>query len=194
MASVGPMFLYTRFCNLPAYPHSNQQHQPRNDNSISCKAVWSNYTVKSNFGRKKLHRTNNQGSNFLGGSFKNGANVNVRAPIQFRGERQPQHLKRLFFFMNSPIPFRTNSSIVIKPVKRNKVSFSSTEINKSLPDYSVLQIQFKFRSQLQFLPQITLRYLIKLSVESSIISIDSNITYNTIRKAIDVQQGIRQNT
>ena len=41
--------------------------------------------------RKKLHRTN-QSSNFLRGSFSN--RDNVRNPIQFRGEGQPQHLKR----------------------------------------------------------------------------------------------------
>ena len=43
--------------------------------------------------RKKLHRTN-QGSNFLGGSFGNRGNL--RAPIQFRRESQPQHLKMIF--------------------------------------------------------------------------------------------------
>ena len=47
--------------------------------------------IKSNFSRKKLHRTN-EGSNFLGGSFSN--RDNVRAPIQFGRESRPQHLKR----------------------------------------------------------------------------------------------------
>ena len=50
--------------------------------------------IQSNLRRKKLHRMN-QGSNFLGGSFSN--RDNVRAPIQFRRESQPQHLKRCFF-------------------------------------------------------------------------------------------------
>ena len=50
--------------------------------------------IQSNLRRKKLHRTN-QGSNFLGGSFSN--RDNVRAPIQFRRESQPQHLKRWIF-------------------------------------------------------------------------------------------------
>ena len=49
---------------------------------------------ESNLRRKKLHRTN-QGSNFFGGSFSN--RDNVRAPIQFKRESQPRHLKRLFF-------------------------------------------------------------------------------------------------
>ena len=47
--------------------------------------------IQSNLRINKLHRTN-QGSNFLGGSFSN--RDNVRAQIQFRRERQPQHLKR----------------------------------------------------------------------------------------------------
>ena len=47
--------------------------------------------IEGNLRRKKLHRTN-KGSNFLGGSFSN--RDNVRAPIQFRRESQPQHLKR----------------------------------------------------------------------------------------------------
>ena len=46
--------------------------------------------AKSNFGREKLHGTN-QGSNFLEDSCSNGENVIV--PIQFRREKQPQHRK-----------------------------------------------------------------------------------------------------
>ena len=45
--------------------------------------------IQNNNRRKKLHRTN-QGSYFLGGSFSN--RDNVRAPIQFRGESQSQHI------------------------------------------------------------------------------------------------------
>ena len=44
--------------------------------------------MQSNLRRKRLYRLN-QGSNFLGGSFSN--RDNVRASIQFRTERQPQH-------------------------------------------------------------------------------------------------------
>ena len=50
--------------------------------------------IQSNLRRKKLHRMN-QGYNFVGGSFSSRANV--RAPIQFARESQPQHVKRLFF-------------------------------------------------------------------------------------------------
>ena len=56
--------------------------------------------IKSNLGRKKLHRKN-QGSNFLRGSFSNRGNV--RVPIQFRRGSQPlfrlTNLKSLVLFM-----------------------------------------------------------------------------------------------
>ena len=72
--------------------------------------------IQSNLRRKKLHRTNHS-SNFLGGSFSN--RDNVRAPIQFRRESQPQHLKRCFILKNRPIHFHINSTSVFRPVKRN---------------------------------------------------------------------------
>ena len=45
--------------------------------------------IQSNLSRKKIHRTN-QGSNFLGERFS--SIDNVRAPIWFRRESQPQHI------------------------------------------------------------------------------------------------------
>ena len=57
--------------------------------------------IQSSISRKKLHRTN-QGFNFLGGSFGN--RDNVRAPIQFRKESQPQHFKR--FQVNVKIKYQ----------------------------------------------------------------------------------------
>ena len=101
---------------------------------------------KSNLRRTELHRTN-QGINFRGGNFSN--RDNVRAPIQFRRESQPQHLQVLFFLKNRSIHFHINSTSVIRMVKWNQLSFSSTEINKHLlaPVHSVSYIRFKFRSQ-----------------------------------------------
>ena len=72
--------------------------------------------IQINRRRKKLHRRN-QGYNFLGGSFGN--RDNVRAPIQFRRESQPQHLKRCFLLKNRPIHFHINYTSVFRPVKRN---------------------------------------------------------------------------
>ena len=124
----------------------------------------------------------NQQSNFLDGSFSN--RDNVRVPIQFGRESQQQNLKRLFFLKKRPIHFHINTTSVIRPVTQNKLSFSSIEINKPLPApvHSVSQIRFKFRSQFQLLPQITC--LITLTIESSIISIDSNVTHNIFRKVM----------
>ena len=126
----------------------------------------------------------NYSSNFLGGTFSN--RDNLRTPIQFRREGQPQHLKRLFFLKNRPIHFHINRTIAIRPVKQNQLSFPSIEINKPLLTsvHSVWYIRFKFRSQFKLLPQI--RCTITLRIESSIISIDSNITDNIIRKIINV--------
>ena len=86
--------------------------------------------MQRNLRKKKLHRTN-QGSNFLGGSLSN--RMNVRAPIQFRRESQPKHLKRLFFLKNRPISFHINSTSVIRLIKQNQLRFFSIGINKPLP-------------------------------------------------------------
>ena len=66
--------------------------------------------IQSNLRRKKLHRTN-QGCNFLGGSFSN--RDNVRAPIQFRKESQPQLLKDDFSARKDP---SISNPVAIAPV------------------------------------------------------------------------------
>ena len=57
----------------------------------------------------------------------------LRVTNQFRGKRQPQHLKRLFSVKNKSIHFHIGSTSVIILVKRNQLSFSRFEINKLLP-------------------------------------------------------------
>ena len=115
----------------------------------------------------------NQSSNFLRGSFSN--RDNAIASIHFRRESQPWH---------RPIHSHINSTSVIRLVKRNQLSFSSTEINKTLPVpvHSVLQIRFKFRSQFQLLPQI--RCLITFRVEGSSICL-SDLMGFTNTKVLD---------
>ena len=73
----------------------------------------------------------------MGDSFRDGGNV--RGPIQFRTEIQPQHLKSRFFLKNGPIQFLISTTSIIRPVKRRQLSFSSIEINKPLlaPVHSV---------------------------------------------------------
>ena len=66
--------------------------------------------IQSNLRRKKLHRTN-QGSNFLGESFGN--RDNVRVPIQFRRESQPQHLKDYFSSRTDPSIFTSIAPVLL---------------------------------------------------------------------------------
>ena len=93
------------------------------------------------FLRKKLHGTN-QAANFLGCSFCN--RDNVRPPIQFRKERQCQHLKRWLFFKRRPIHFHINRPSVIRLVKQVEY-------------FAVLN------SMSQFLPQSTMPHRSNLS-------------------------------
>ena len=137
---------------------------------------------KSNLRRKKLQRTN-QDSNFLGGSLNN--RDNVRAPTQFRRERQPKILKYDFSSSADPSIFTSiatelldwsyktswvfralkSTSHFLKPVtSMSRRSDSSSEANSSCYNKSDAFITFK----------------------SSIISKDSNITDNIIRNVINV--------
>ena len=84
--------------------------------------------IKSNV--RKLLRTN-QGSSFYGGTFSN--KDNVRTPILFIRESQPQYLKRQFSLKSRLIYFHINSTSVIRSVRQNQMSFSNIEINKPLP-------------------------------------------------------------
>ena len=95
----------------------------------------------------------------------------------------------MFFPKNRPIDFHINSISVMRPVKRNQLSFTNIKISKPLPApvHSLPYARFKFRSEFKLLPQI--RCLITFRAESSIISRDSNIIANIFRKVINVQQG-----
>ena len=95
--------------------------------------------IQSNLRGMKPHGTN-QGSNFLGGSFSN--RNNIRGPIKFRRERQAHLFKRLFFLKNRPIHFHIYSTNAIRLFKRNRLSFSSIEINKPF----LLQFKVSLRS------------------------------------------------
>ena len=134
--------------------------------------------TQSNLRRKKLHRTN-QGSNFLGDTFSN--RDNVTPPIQFRRESQRQHLKRLIFLKNRPIHqqqqcYWNGQTKLVQLFQHG---------DQQAPVHTVSQIRLNFRNQFQLLPQT--RRLITFRVESSIISIDNNITDNIIRKVINEQ-------
>ena len=102
--------------------------------------------VQSNLRRKKLYRTN-QGCNFLGSSFRN--RDNVRGPIQFRREIQPQHLKRCFFLKNRPIHFLTNNTSVVDWSNETSGVFPALKSTSHFLSQSTesCQIRFRFRSQ-----------------------------------------------
>ena len=131
----------------------------------------------SNLRRKNLYRTS-QGSNFCGDSFSN--RDNARANLE---EKVNRSILKDDFRQERTHPFLHQQN----QCNQTGQSFSSIEINKSLPAsvHSVSQIKFKFRSQFWFLPQI--RCLITLRLQSSF-SIDSKVTDNIIRKVINVQQ------
>ena len=65
-------------------PNSNWGNQPRCDNSIPYMGIWYIYGDTEQPQEKETSQ--------IGGSFSN--RDNVRTPIQFRREGQPQHLKR----------------------------------------------------------------------------------------------------
>ena len=111
-------------------------YQPRRDNTILY--TWANgriIEIQSNLRKKKLHRTN-YSFNFLGGTSSN--RDNVRAPIQFRREGQPKHLKRSFFLKKRPTHYHINRTSVIRLVKRNQLSFPIIEINNPLLVQSIV--------------------------------------------------------
>ena len=108
-------------------PSSSLEQQPRYKNSISCMVKWQIYRDTE----QPQEKETNLGSNFLGGSFSN--KHNIRAPVHFRRESQPQLLKRWVFLKNRPIHFHINSTSVIRLIKWNQLSFFSIEINTPLP-------------------------------------------------------------
>ena len=104
------------------YPSSSQEHQPRHYNSILSNALRAT---------SKETSVTNQGLDSFGDSFS--TRDNVRPPIEFRRERKSQLLNGWFFLKKRPIQFHISSNTAIRKDKRNKLSFFSTEINKSLP-------------------------------------------------------------
>ena len=87
----------------------------------------------------------NQSSNILRGNFKN--SQNVRVPIQFRKEKQSQHLKTMTFLEGQHHPLLRYSN-------ERKLSFSIIEVAKLLSTPALtFQVRLKFTNQLQLLPQ-----------------------------------------
>ena len=135
--------------------------------------------IQSNFRRKKLHRTN-QGSSFLGGSFSN--RDNVRAPIQFRRESQPQHLKNDSFWRADPSIFISIAPVLLDGSHETTWVFSGLKSNHFL-SHSTVSCRSDSSSEAN--DSCCHRSDGTLKVESSI-NIESTITGNIIRKVNNV--------
>ena len=180
-AREGPTALHIRFCSL-----SNNSKKHLGALAQTWQKDFAKLNVRfietqSKLRRKKLDRTN-LGSNFLGGSFSN--RDNVRDPMQFRRDSQRQQLKRLIFLKNRPIHFHINSASVFRPVKWKQFSFSSIEIIKPFLPQSTESCRSD--SSLRANYSCCHRSDAWSHLESNIISIDSKITDNIIRKIINI--------
>ena len=119
---------------------------------------------------------------FEGGWCPNVHYDNIRTPIQFRVQRESQHLKKWYFLNNRTINININDTRVTTPVKQNKLRFSNIEINKPLPAYNVSKVRFNLEANSSCGHKLC---LITLKVKCSIISMDNNITDSIIRKFIN---------
>ena len=100
--------------------------------------------IQSNFKRSKLHRKN-QGSNFLGGGFS--YRNNVRDQIQFRKERQPQHLKRWFFLKKRPTIFTSTAQVLSDRLNETSWVFPAWKSYAiSLSNSEIFQVHTKLLS------------------------------------------------
>ena len=115
--------------------------------------------MKGNLRRKKLHRTN-RGEKLR---HCNSPDLIWMRKITSASQKMNSHQGQTHTFSHQYYHIYSNSQM-------NSITFI-----KSLPtQVHVLQVICNFRSQFQLLPQI--RISITLTVKSSIISIDSNIT------------------
>ena len=158
----GQHFCILVFVAYSTIPSNNQDHQ-------------------SNIRRKKRHMSCRQ--------FQPQRKCKSLNPLQKR--KSTSASQRTIFLQEQAHTFSHHQhQLIVRLIKRNQLSFSGIKIKAlPVPVDSVSQVRFKFRSQSQLLPQI--RCLITFTAESTIVSIDNNITgrdNNTIRKVINVQQ------
>ena len=102
-------------------PSRSQEHQPRHDNSIPCKAVRQIYRDAEQPGERNF--INESRLQYSWRQFQQCRQCKRVNPIQKRKTNLSS-----FLLKNSPIHFHINSN----SVKRNQLSFSSIEINKPL--------------------------------------------------------------
>ena len=181
--------LYNLSCNLHFDDDPSVLERQQIKGQHSCILVFvaystipsSNQDHQSNIRRKKLHMSC--------GQFQPQRKCKSLNPLQKR--KSTSALQRTIFLQEQAHTFSHHQhQLIVRLIKRNQLSFSGIKIKAlPVPVDSVSQVRFKFRSQSQLLPQI--RCLITFTAESTIVSIDNNITgrdNNTIRKVINVQQ------
>ena len=134
------------FVPYPTILSSNQEHQHRHENSIPYVVVCQiyRYTEQS---QEKESLQNESRLQYCGDSFSN--RDNARANLEEKVN--PSILKDDFRQERTHLFLHQQNQCY-----QTGQSFSSIEINKSLPAsvHSVSQIKFKFRSQFQLLPKI----------------------------------------
>ena len=127
--------------------------------------------ILGNLKRKKLQRTN-QGSNICGGSFSN--RDNVRAQYTLEEKDNSSILKDYFSSRTDQSIFTSIASVSLD--QSNKTSWVFPLLNQQAtsclsPKCLIDQIHV----EKPILVAVQIRYLITLTVESSIISIDSKV-------------------
>ena len=115
-ASRGPAVLHICFCSF--YLTIPPSRASPDMTTVFHKRLYGRFTEIQIYLRKKRLHWINQGSSIFGSSFSN--RDNVKASIQFRREREPQHLKGWSFLKNRAIHLHINSMSVIRPVKQDQ--------------------------------------------------------------------------
>ena len=122
------------FVAYPTISSSKLKYQPEGTALFHAWLYGSFIKIQSNLRRKKLHRMN-QGSNFLGGSFSN--RDNVRTPIQFRREGQPQLLKDDFSSRTDPSIFTSIAPVLLDWLKEPSWVFPELKLTSYFHKYTL---------------------------------------------------------
>ena len=114
----------------PTNTSSNQEQQPRHENSILYIAVWQIYRDTEQPHKKKTSQ-NKSGLQFSWRQYQQQIKCKSFNPIWKRNS-SPQEEAYQLFLKNRPIHFHIDSTSFIRPVKQNLLSFIIKRITKSL--------------------------------------------------------------
>ena len=139
--------------------------------------------IQSNLRRKELHRMNH-GSNFLVGSFSN--RDYIIAPIQFGREVNPSILKNDISSRTDPSIFTSLAPVLLDQSNETSWVFPALKSTSHFLPQSKVSCRSDSSSEINSSCCHRSDPWLHLRVESSINSIDRNITDNIIRKVINV--------